>query len=141
MLKRLENKGQIFIQLVKNSVLLWNRNSRYCCYEISSNGRNAKAMDASSPLSGQYMIFPDMLFFLSRRIVNPTIARLPEGSPVICCPRLQVQQIQHIHNYTTTQLHNYTWIPDPEDVKYQLNQRDRYYRCINSDPITALDRP
>jgi hypothetical protein len=43
----------------------------------------------------QFVIFPNIVV-LSRRIVNPTTVCQAGGSPLICCPRLQIIRI---HNY------------------------------------------
>ena len=62
MQKKLENKGQIFTQLVKIFSFAVGRKFSLLLSRSLFNGRNTKAMCASRrSVSGQFLTFPDML--------------------------------------------------------------------------------
>ena len=87
----LENKGQIFTQLVKIFSFAMERKFSLLLSRNLLNGQNTKAICANRPsLSGQFMTFPDMLFFLSRRIVISAVVRQAGGSPLICFARPRI---------------------------------------------------
>ena len=115
MQKKLENKGQIFTQLVKIFSFAVGRKFSLLLSRSLFNGRNTKAMCASRrSVSGQFLTFPTS--FLSGRMLFRRLSVKLED---------HLLSLVHCYEFNTITTTLHTWIPDPRDVKYQLDQRDR----------------